>query len=262
MKTVVFHDDGSRSTAAALAQRRGDCAAVPMVQREHELRVLREVPLTAEDIVQVATQSQQIVSELRELLPAELVESGDGQGVSFWDAYAEFFRSWAVAPLLANRTLARRALQMHKADAAFALENPRRAGWWSYRQQVAEALGSALDGVPLQASPGSSLRLLRDFLSPSLIAWPTGLTRLRADARLARSFPGPSADPEPCDVLFLAIGGTSVPLIDRLASPLRDQHDLRTAALLLAAEDAGMEERSTADVPYYYLGGFHPAPHT
>lgn len=259
MRTVLFHDDGSRSAAAALARRRGDAVTVPMVQREHELRVLREVPLTAEDIAEVAAQSRQITSELRELLPTELVESGDSQAVSFWDAYAEFFRSWAVAPLLANRTLARRALQMHKADAALALENPRTAGWWSYRQQVAEALGTALDGVPLQASPGASLRLLRDLVSPSLIAWPTGLLRLRADARISHGFPSPSHGPEPCDVLFLAIGGTSVPLIDRLASPLRDQHDLHTAALLLAAEDAGMEKRSTADVPYYYLGGFHPA---
>ena len=261
MPTLIFPDENSRAAAADLQEALEDAAIVETVLREHELRVLGQLSIGPDEVRQVAEESATIMRRIGEALPPSLTKGRTAGGPSFWECYGESFRSWAIAPLLANALIARRAAEELGGTHAVVIENPSASGWWSYRQQVLEAVSAGLSeaGVELRARPTWLLRAVRGFVAGCMGAWAAGAVRTLGAGRGLRQWraqPRP-APPQPADVLFLAVGSTSVPIIDRLASQLGERHGLSCAAVTLYADDVGMERQSRSGVPYHYINRFH-----
>jgi hypothetical protein len=252
LRRLVFPDEGA--VAAARARSAPGDVIFPLVSREQDLRTYPELSLTAADFAAVATQSAAAISALGERLRDSLPPSGDGLP-EFWACFAEHFRSWAAAPLLANAQVARCAAAAHPPQSVLALEDPTRASWWACRQQAAEAVASALPALPIIVRPGRALRAVRRWLGPAL-ARRSGRALLRAESKTWSAIRDRFPEPEPADVLFLPIGGTCVPIVDRIVSHLAST-GLRAAALMADAADLGMEGRASEPVPYQFIAHFH-----
>ena len=260
MSTVILPDNNSAPAARHLKRSLGDAEIVPMVLREADLRLYRQIDVPRETISAVGEQSAEIASQLRDWLPPHLVH-GSGRTPSLWDCYGEYFRSWAVAPLLANAALAHLAVEQLAAQDVLAVESPRSGGWWSYRQQVVEAARAGLlgTGAGLRACPGGWARGVRACAAGLGGAWLAGAAALCTVRFLPRwrRWLRSMSPPAPADALFLAIGPTSVPIIDRLATLMHDADGVSSAAVMFHPEDAGMETRSEGPIAYQYVDNFH-----
>jgi len=260
MSFLLFPDERSRTLSEHLAEQMPGAVVVDAILREADLRVFSQFAISPDEIAAVARDSAQLTRLVGDALPVEFERRMDALRPSLWECYGEYFRSWAIAPLLANALVARKAVECHGAGEATVLESIRSSGWWSYRQQVLEAVDAGLLGtrVDVDAAPGGLIRMLRT-LAACLGAWPAGAVQLAGGRRCwerrkwLRSLP----KPVPTDVLFCAIGGTSVPIIERLATQLREADGLSSAAVLFHPDDQGVEARATSGVPYQYVDNFH-----
>ncbi|MBU0611619.1 MAG: hypothetical protein KKI08_27320 [Armatimonadetes bacterium] len=157
-------------------------------------------------VVALNHQSLALAHSLAAALPDELQE--------FWEAYAGWFAMYSVAPLLVNMTVARQAIAGLPLDRAAIHENWRRRGWWSGREDLLAAMGEPLSaaGWRVEAHPGAALRALRRALAP----YEAGRQGERELRGLWKMRHGDASAAEPCDVLWLAVGGSSVELILQL----------------------------------------------
>lgn len=251
-RRLVFADDASAVKARALLAP-GD-VFVPMVVREQDLHTYSALELTPDDLAAVAADSAQLMADWGERLRTRIPQS-HGNLPDFWSCFGEHLRSWAAAPLLANALVARRAGQLYSPHAILVREDPRRPTWWLCRQQIADAVADALPDCALTLHPGTALRRLRRHLGPSL-ARIVGARERSADGRAWAAVRSRFPEPRATDVLFLPVGRTCVPIIDRLAEPL-SASGLRCAALIAAPSDLGMGLRAHGSVPYQFLAHFH-----
>ncbi len=168
--------------------------------------------------------------EIAAALPAWLGEPMPGFGHSVWDAYADNFAKFSLGPIAANAFLARHATAL-ETDEVLAWELDATDAWWAGRQmvaEVAEAVGEACN-APVRRTASSLKRIFRDLILPAV----RGLQVLRyfRGLRAAPTDQHASARQGPTDVLFVASGPTTIPLIDRIGARLEAEHDLRVMAL-------------------------------
>ncbi|NSW54470.1 MAG: hypothetical protein HPY44_00535 [Armatimonadetes bacterium] len=259
MSTVLFPDENSQAAADDLARSEEDTVVIRLVVREDELRRLKMSGISREDWQEVAERSAELTRELGRAMPPGLGATRRST-VSFWDCRGESFRSWFLAPMLANAAIARAAVAEHEPKRAMVLEDASRPGWWTCRQQVYEPVRAGLLGTGLEPEVHPPLWLRAVRRAALALASPAdGLFRRFGGARAGKrgAWMRSLAAPEPADVLFLAIGATSVPIIDRVASALQSFHGLTSAALMFDLDDMGMERASKTDTPYSYIDQVH-----
>lgn len=193
-----------------------------------------------ERVVALNHRSVEIARAVAAALPEEWHE--------FWEAYAGWFAMYSVAPLLANTEVARQALAEHPGESARIIENWRRPGWWSGRDDLVASMGEACRsaGRACAVTPGDAWRRLREVVAQRMAA-AQGSRELR---QMARSDGVATASPKPCDVLWLAVGGSAVDLLTRLQDPLQAR-GLSTATLDYAyfGSTEGLQRAARPHIP-------------
>lgn len=259
MPTLLFPDDNSHAAADDFARSEEDTVIIPLVVREDELRLLKMAGISREHWQEVAERSAELMRELGRAMPPGLGATRRST-VSFWDCRGESFRSWFLAPMLANVIIARAAVAEHEPERAMVLEDMSRPGWWTCRQQVYEPVRAGLLGTGLEPEvhPPAWLRRVRRAVL-ALTSPADGLLRRFGGARAGKrgAWMRSLTAPEPTDVLFLAIGATSVPIVDRVASALQSSHALTSAALMFDLDDLGMERAAKTSTPFSYIDQLH-----
>lgn len=181
-----------------------------------------------------ASAKQQVVAlNLRSVALAEALKPALPEALhEFWDAYAGWFAMYSISPLLANREIARQALEAHPDRQAVIRENWRDLGWWSGRAMLQPALLDDLRaaGLGVQTRPGALLHSLRRPLAEQMA---TRALRREFGAELKRFLRGISADlaTDPGDILWLSLGASSADLIARLVPALQASHGLSSQIL-------------------------------
>ena len=164
--------------------------------------------------------------EIGAVLPAWLGEPMPGFGHSVWDAYADNFTKFSLGPIVANAFLARHVAALG-ADEVLAWELDATDAWWGGRQmvaEVAEAIGEACN-APARRTAWELKRIFRDLVLPAARA-----VQVLRYFRSLRAAPGERMQ-GPIDVLFVASGPTTIPLVDRIGARLEAEHGLRVMAL-------------------------------
>ncbi len=174
-----------------------------------------------------------LARSLGDLLPEWVTRPVPAWGHSAWDTAVDHFVKYSLGPILCNAELARQAAR-NEPDEVVAWELPHRAGWWSGRELVADVAHAiaAESGAHLELRTASWRRAVRDLVQPGL-----SLAHGIGYFRRARSAPGP--EPTECDVLIAITGPTVVPLFDRVARRLQDEHDLRVQGIDVPIEGPG-----------------------
>jgi len=201
-----------------------DVPAPPLRDGERLVRALPELIAAAYSrrpehaaararVVELNREAVQVAQALAVALPDELQE--------FWEAYAGWFAMYSVGPLLGNMAVARQAIAGLPPDRAVIVENWRRRGWWSGREDLQAAAGEPLAaaGWTLEVHPGAALRALRRAVA-TFEAGRQGERELR---ELCAARLGHAPDAQPGDVLWLSVGASAVDLIARLAPVLASQ---------------------------------------
>lgn len=230
MRTLVVHDDASGAAAKRLAAAHAEASVLPAVLRDSDLATRPDADLSAEQLAELRRLSEAILEQVGETLPEALTRRGANGSPSAWDCYREYFRSWSIGPLVSNRALMAQAVEQTQAGVVQVVENPRRAGWWSYRQQAFEAAQAATAGtsVVLRGSPGPAARGLRQAAALLGGAWAAGMAQNRVHGAGA---PRPAEGS--ADVLFVSVGPTCPPIIRRVSQRLLDHHGLSSACVML-----------------------------
>lgn len=258
MSTLVFYD---RDVKIPVDAPQPQAIRIRGLRRQHELHLIEQFEIDRAQIARVTHEAALMTAQLGRALPPHLQFSPSHDQPSFWDCYSELFRSWSVAPLLANALIARRAAREYAPDRVHVVEDAAASDWWSFRPQLYEAVRQGLLGTGIQPSarPGAFLRMLRTLAGPWMAALGEAAAQLSAAAtrergKWMRSLPLPGR----ADLLFLAVGPTTVPIIDRISSFIRTEFDMSAAALMSNPHDVGMEQSSRTDVPFQYIDNFHP----
>lgn len=205
---------------------------VPLVEdgREVELSLHPLVAELRESLPELYHTARTLAQTIGHSLPRSLAPSPDSLTPRFWDCYQDEFARFSIAPVLINHQIARNALAERGCKQVRVIERP--SGSWWVGRSVAEAVVAAGRelGTPVQITPRAVWRGLRRVLLPA-VAW------LRPLGEASRSYSpsGPglrveSRVAQPCEVLFLAVGATSAPLIARLAASLEAEYGLHCAA--------------------------------
>ncbi|MEA3403212.1 MAG: hypothetical protein U9R79_18360 [Armatimonadota bacterium] len=184
-------------------------------------------------------ESQRIAREISAVLPDWLADSRPGWGHSAWNLSADLFVKFSLGPLLANLELARRATEAAPEE-VLAWELHGSDGWWSRRQMVAEIAAVIADaaGAPLELSAPWWKRRARALTAPTVPV----AQALRFLGRAGRA--GREEVPGTADVVFAVFGPTLIPLYDRIAGRIQEDHGLRCLAIDIPPGDPGepMEE--------------------
>ncbi len=212
---------------------RADDRILPLVDKFEETLFMAGpgYPLLQEQFPALNVELRARAREIADALPDWLGRPLPEFGHSVWDACVDNFVKFSLGPITANASLARRAAEA-KPDEVLAWELDATDAWWAGRQMVAEvadAIGEACD-APVRRTASDLKRVFRDLILPVV----RGLQGLRYFRDLLEA---PQERPEgPVDVLFVASGPTTIPLIDRIAARLEADHGLRVAAIETPAE--------------------------
>lgn len=207
---------------------------------------LPEHRLARERVIELNHRSMTIAEACSAALPDGLQE--------FWEAYAGWFAMYSVGPLLANAQVAQQAADELIERQALVVENLRSRGWWSGRDDLEASVGETLRqaGWKVRLQPGAAWRALRSGAVRALAA-EQGKGELRELQRAVAEaeMPGP---PQPVDILFLAVGASSVDLIARLM-PEASRRGLSSAILDFDYFGSAAALRSRS-LPFYSLAAF------
>lgn len=183
---------------------------------------LPEHRLARERVTELNHRSLRIAEAYSSALPDDLQE--------FWEAYAGWFAMYSVGPLLANAQVAQQVAEERPERRGLVVENLRSRGWWSGRDDLEASVGETLRqaGWEVRLQPRGAWRSLKGAAVRALAAQ-QGKGELRELQRAVAEAetPGP---PQPVDILFLAVGASSVDLIARLM-PEASRRGLASAIL-------------------------------
>ncbi len=163
---------------------------------------------------------------LAESLPRELVDGTDAATPSFWECYQDEFARFCLAPLLVNYQIAAQVLASAGQGGAQVIEKPT-GKWWSgggAAEAVLAARGQA--NVPVHLVPQAFHRRLRNLLLPSVASLLSVKRALQSYLPGDTGAAAPTLSDQPCDILFLGVGASSVPIVARLAAKLADDYGL------------------------------------
>lgn len=191
----------------------------------------------------VAQEAVRLARALTVALSAELTSRPAEGTPSLWECFQYEFARYSLAPALMNLEIARQALA-ESSQEEVRLQDRARGAWWLGGSGAWEAAQQAAwgQGQRLKASPGALARRLRRWLITT--------TARRAPHPMLHCddceyLPVERLTEEPCEVLFLSVAATSVPIIAQISQALEAQ-GVRCAALDLHFAGSTQALRRTA----------------